>query len=605
LIVKSFITLFFDGMPMKPSKKRLRRKYQWTLTGGVLTLLLTGCSSPMERTIEQQLRDQLAASQRQYIQESAKASTVRVSRAPSEVENELSDERRAELDKISGPTAYQNAPFVLGSSLTGQTQEETATVAMTLQQAIHLAVKNNLTVQVDRLQPAIAQTQVTQAEAVFDAVLFMNYDFQRLDTPTPVRIGAISNLRSSHVHSQTMTGGVRKNLSTGGQVSVQTGFSRNYIDPSTYVANSYYTANLMASITQPLLRNFGSDVTLAEIELASNNRDRSIETLRITLLDTALETERAFWNLVLARQQLLIQTRLLERTIADRDQIKARVNYDASPVRITEANSFVELRRADVIRARQAVRVASDTLKRLINDPELSVASETLIVPADAPIEEAVEFSLADAIRTALDNRPEIKQALLLIEDSRIRQRVAENLRLPRLDATAAVRLNGRADGVIEAYSALEDRDYIDYLFGFQFEHPLGNREANALYRQRQLERQASVLNYRRAAQDVVVEIKDALRQIESAYELIGATRAARRAASDNLRALERQEEVGVALTPEFLLDLKLSTQQRLADAEIQEMQALTGYNTAIASYYRTIGTLLERNRIEFKPEVE
>src|SRR5690606_33935326 len=143
----------------------------------------------------------------------------------------------------------------------------------------------------------------------------------------------------------------------------------------TYVANSYYTANLMASITQPLLRNFGSDVTLAEIELASNNRDRSVETLRITLLDTALETERAFWNLVLARQQLLIQTRLLERTIADRDQIKARVNYDASPVRITEANSFVERRRADVIRARQAVRVASDTLKRLINDPELSVAS--------------------------------------------------------------------------------------------------------------------------------------------------------------------------------------------------------------------------------------
>lgn len=589
----------------KQQRKLLKKRYTWQISTAALTLMLAGCTSPMERDIQAQLREQMAATNRQYVAASGVAQNVKVSRTPSDVEAELSDERRAELDEISGPTAYKNARLELGSSLTGESEAQTPTVAMTLQQAIQMAVKNNLSVQVSRLNPEIDQTLVIQAKAAFDAAFFANYDFQKLDTPTPLRniVPATGDFIQSTNH--TLTTGIRKRTATGATATIQTQFG--YIDqlPSSYVVNSYYTANVMASITQPLLRNFGPGVNLAQIELAASSRDQSNQELRVVLLDTALGAERSYWNLVLARQQLLIQLRLLERTIEDRDVIKKREPYDASPVRVTEANSFVELRRADVIRARQTVRVASDALKQFINDPELSVAGETLILPSDAPIEEPVEFNLTDAIRTSLQKRPEIKRSLLLIKDTEIRQRVASNLRLPKLDMTAGVRVNGRSQGNIsDAYRHMSDGDFIDYLFGIQFEQPIGNRQADAFYRQRTLERSASVLAYRRQAQDVVVEIKNALRQIESAYELIGAARAARRAASDNLRALERQEKAGINLTPEFLLDLKLSTQQRLADAEIQEMQALTDYNTAIANYYRTTGTLLERNQIDFKEDV-
>lgn len=589
----------------KRQRKLLKKRYSWLVSTTAVTLLVAGCTSPMERDIQAKLREQMEATQRQYMNAAGPAQNVKVSRTPSDVEAELSDERRAELDEISGPTAYKNARLDLGSSLTGQTEEQTPTVAMTLQQAIQMAVKNNLSVQVSRLNPAISQTQVIQAKAAFDATFFINYDFQKLDTPTPLRnvIPVTGDFIQSTNH--TITTGIRKRTATGATATIQT--QTGYIDqtPTSFVVNSYYTANVMASVTQPLLRNFGPEVNLAEIELAASARDQSNQELRTVLLDTALGAERAYWNLVLARQQLLIQLRLLERTIEDRDVIKKREPYDASPVRVTEANSFVELRRADVIRARQTVRLASDALKQFINDPELSVAGETLILPADAPIEEPVEFNLTDAIRTSLQKRPEIKQSLLLIKDTEIRQRVASNLRLPKLDLSAGVRVNGMSENALgRAYENIGDGDFIDYLFGIQFEQPIGNRLADAFYHQRKLERSASVLAYRRQAQNIVVEIKNALRQIESTYEIIGAARAARRAASDNLRALERQEKAGINLTPEFLLDLKLSTQQRLADAEIQEMQALTDYNTAIASYYRTTGTLLERNQIDFKEDV-
>jgi outer membrane protein len=83
---------------------------------------------------------------------------------------------------------------------------------------------------------------------------------------------------------------------------------------------------------------------------------------------------------------------------------------------------------------------------------------------------------------------------------------------------------------------------------------------------------------------------------------LIGATRAARRAAADNLRNLEVKERSGQALTPEFI-DQKLRSQDRVADAEMQEIQALTQYNASIAKLYQTMGTLLEHNKIELKPD--
>jgi len=43
---------------------------------------------------------------------------------------------------------------------------------------------------------------------------------------------------------------------------------------------------------------------------------------------------------------------------------------------------------------------------------------------------------------------------------------------------------------------------------------------------------------------------------------------------------------------------LKLSRQEALAAAELAEVQALTGYNAAIADYYDATGTALRRNGV-------
>jgi outer membrane protein TolC len=203
-------------------------------------------------------------------------------------------------------------------------------------------------------------------------------------------------------------------------------------------------------------------------------------------------------------------------------------------------------------------------------------------------------------VTTALRHRPELRQALLEIDDASIRQRVADNQRLPDLTLNAQMQYRGLDGKLDEAYDELSEADFIDYLVGAQFEQPIGNRAAEAQFRQARLARQQAVLGYKRAVQEVVLEVKTALRDVETSFELIAVTRAARRAAAENLRALLEREEKGEALTPEFLLDLKLNTQQRLADAEIRELQAIVDYNISISRLYQATGTLLERNQIEF-----
>lgn len=558
-----------------------------------------GCAGPLDRTAEEQFREELIAAQRQQLA-ARSAGTVEIVRTPSEVEQQLEEEGRIEvLDAMSGPQAYdQLTPEVIGPDLLGE--EGAEIVRISLPEAIQQAVEHNLPLAVARLGPAIAETQVEAAEAAFDWLFFTDAEWSKLDTPQPA--GSITGLSGDQRDERwSVTPGLSKPLYSGGRFDIQTSLSRIEEDPSFFITPSYYDADVLVSLTQPLLRGLGSDVNRAEIYLAENARRAEVENLKQTLLDLAFSVEQAYWDLVLAQQRVMIQSRLLERTIEDRNRLLPRIEFDVSPVRITEANSFVELRRADVIRAQAALRQASDALKRLINAPGMPLTDETLLIATDTPAETPISFNLSEAVTTAIRTRPELERALLDISDAAIRLRVADNALLPILDVRAAVGVNGiDSDNAGGAYDSLGQLEYIDYILSGRFEYPLGNRAAESLQTARRLEQQQAALNYRNLVQARVLEIKNALRAVLTTYQLIGATRAARRAAADSLRAIEEQEAAGVALTPEFLLDLKLRTQERLAEAELQEIEAITNYNTAIAAFYEAVGTLLDRNGIGY-----
>ena len=405
--------------------------------------VLTGCKKgPLYETESERMRAIVMQAQQEHLQRIANAGVVKVSRDKSDVEAELTSERRQELDEMSGIVAYEDDKPQYGKSLIGG--EEVSVVEISLERAVELAVEGNLDLRVIRLVPAITEQQVVQADAVFDVVLFGDVSWQKLDTPQPP--GALPGL-SNDVQSEDLafTAGLRKLLDTGGTVTLQTDLTNNERTPSLFTVNDYWTSDVILGISQPLLRGFGDEVNRAQVVLTENAEMADVARLRQTMLDVVFSVEQSYWQLRFSLQRLKIQTRLLDRTIDDRDRLVKRRDFDVSPVRIAEANSFVELRRADVIRARQQVRDASDALKRLINSPELPLAGEVLLVASDSPNESPIEFSLLDALTTALDQRPELEIARLAITDAGIRQKVADNAKL-RSRAARIVAALGHCD---------------------------------------------------------------------------------------------------------------------------------------------------------------
>lgn len=569
----------------------------------MLSLLSAGCESPLRASGEADLRRSVVEKvQRELAEGRANPALRETTRDVGVSRLDLKPETLKTLDEMAGPGAYVGRELPLPEDLTATPAR---TVTISLEHAIRSAVERNLQVQFARLAPAVSGAQLVTAEAAFDWTFFSNLEYTNVDEPRSRQStsGILTGVSSEQRQAVSSTTGLRKPLETGGSFQVQqeliytdnsTPGLRVSPDPASQLA-------VTVQLDQPLLRNFGSDVALAQVRLSRNAERESVARLKRDLISTVTDTERAYWQVVQAKRDLEILRRLLERGVEVRDQLAQRRTLDATPAQIADATARVERRRADLLRAQTALRRASDRLKLLINDPDLPVGGEVILLPADSALDAPVAYSLADSITTALEKRPEIQQAILSIDDTSIRQRVAEQNRLPQLDMRLQTRFLALEDNAGEAYENL-DGSFVDYLVGLFFEQQIGNRAPEAELRRRRIERMQATISYQNTVQQIVLEVKNALDNMTTSYKLIEQTRTSRYAATEVLRALLVEKETIRGYTVERL-DLELNRQESLANAEREEVAALIDYNVSLAELAAATGMALERNRIDFKVE--
>jgi outer membrane protein TolC len=157
--------------------------------------------------------------------------------------------------------------------------------------------------------------------------------------------------------------------------------------------------------------------------------------------------------------------------------------------------------------------------------------------------------------------------------------------------------VQGLGEEYRDALSDQSEFDFIDYAVGLQLEIPIGNRAARAIWRRAQLQRSQAIDQYRALIDQVSVDVKVAVREVETTWdEMIGSTRA-RFAAADALLAIEEREKANEPLTPEFV-NRKLDLQAQLAQAQSREAEATSNYMVAISGLERAKGTLLRYNNI-------
>ncbi|MGN6627932.1 MAG: TolC family protein [Tepidisphaeraceae bacterium] len=477
-------------------------------------------------------------------------------------------------------------------------------VRLSLREIEQRAVANNLNVQVSGYNPGIDETSVTEAEARFDPEAFGGVTYTHARGP----LGQFAADNSDQLQFQA---GLRQQLPSGGQVELA--YTPTHVvfangNSGTFTSHDFWTSQVQLQLTQPLLQNFGNAVNHARIVINRLKQRVTLLDFRHDVEDLVKNVEQTYWQLVQARQNQMILERLLQRTLDTADIVSKRFGQDVTLEQISNSVSRVETARADLIRARQRVKDLSDQLKGYMNDAEYPIGSQLLILPSDQPVEVPISFDMTDTVNTALANRYDLGQQQLRVDSAGVALEVAKNNKLPQLNLVGNI--GNTAGGIYTNSTGVElDQGFgngfndlftsnrFSYSVGLQFTQKLGNREANAIYRRAQLQRQQAITQYQQLIEQATLEVKVAQREVETRWQLIAQTRSARFAAAKALEVIETLARGGEPLRPDFV-ERELQRQQDLANAEQAEAEAVAGYNIGIADLEQKKGTILRYNNI-------
>ncbi len=460
-----------------------------------------------------------------------------------------------------------------------------------LNEAVMRALANSLDIRVVSYDPEISRQEMVQAAAEFDYIIFGELLYEKVDQQVS------SSFLAGDEFTRRWKAGLRQKTITGAQWELAWTFTKNF-DVSAFAAmQRSYDNRIVLEVTQPLLRDAWPEFNLAALRIARLNHRVSMSDFRREVEQIVTDVISAYWLVIQARRDRMILQALLRRTIETRDRIDKRRAVDATDVEFKQSEAAVATRRAQLILSEKVVGDAQDRLTRLLADSQLNLLSDFEVVPTTPMTTERVQLDPTDQLLAALRYNPFLEQARLAIDIARVNIRVATNQALPRLDFSLTTTFQGLGPTAHQAGENFETGDFISYRFLFSLEYPIGNRERIAKLRLRKAERFKAIATLQNTADRVAVQVRAQIRLAGTAYEEMAATRQAVEASRDQLEALDATEELR-RLTPEFL-QVKLSAQETLSDAERALLRSEVSYNVALVELARVTGTVLELHRVK------
>jgi len=483
--------------------------------------------------------------------------------------------------------------FVSATTLVGSAVAEPPTRTLSLAECRVLALEKNLNFRVSRLGPARSEAGVSSALADFDPRFSASIGGTRTQQPNSLvydpttgkyisrSVPAQNSIRSSV--------GIAKDFAFGTNASLSV--NNNWAKGS---GSSTYGSNLSLNVTQPLLRNFGREVNESGIRLARNSLDISMSQLEASAISTVEQVEGAYWDLVnaieglkVAQLSLQVAQQLLERS-------RARAESGAQAVRdVLQAEAGVAAAQQEIISAQATIRDAEDNLKRLTDltaDPQ---GWQLTVVPVDTP---HIQYQLPPTdtlVVIALRRSPSVYQARKTLEASELTLRIRSNGLLPSLYASTGVTL---VDGDLTFGKSMDDiakASYPSWSAGLQLSIPLGNRSAEASYRQAALDVRSAELKLESSRQQVYADVRAAVRRVETSRLQIAAAAETRRLQEANLE--NEQERLRLGLSTNYDV---LQVEKDLAAARRSFLQARTEHEKALLALDRAAGRLLEARNI-------
>jgi outer membrane protein len=464
---------------------------------------------------------------------------------------------------------------------------------LSIDDAVKLALEQNLNVQVERLNPELQALAITQARTSWTPTLTTGFTGRTQDSPPS---SFLSGATEGKITNKNVSGnvGIEHLLPFGTYYQVSYDSSRTTTNNAFSSFNPELGANLDFTVIQPLLRDFKIDTARFNLYVARKNKEISDVGLQQTIAATIRSVKNAYWDYKYSLASLDVARQSLDLARESLRDTRSRVEIGTlAPIDIVEAESEVAQREEAVITAEAAIGQTEDQLRSLIYDPAKNDLWNLRLEPADPVPTQVQGVDIDAAVRRALRERTDLVQGRKTLERTGISERYYRNQSKPAL--TARVDYNATGIGGTELVRggdtfpppviATANRPYSELLrdvfgsafptwtFSLNMSYPIGTSSAKAALAQTRLAERQTQVNLRSLELQVVTQVRDAARQLMANSKRIDATRAARVLAERRLEAEEKKFAAGMSTS--FLV---FQAQRDLSLARNTELRATLDY---------------------------
>jgi outer membrane protein TolC len=477
-------------------------------------------------------------------------------------------------------------------STTSQPATQPTELMLSLPMVRKLTVENNLDLRVDLLNPTIAKTSLTEAQAQFEALFTTNVNYTNTNEPTG------SSLESSKSNDFNVSPGLVLPLQTGGTIALGAYADRYKSNNSFQFLNPYYDSNAFVQITQPLLRGAGTDATAANIRVAFYEYQSQEAGTKLQLIRVLADADRVYWRLYAARAEALVRKQQYDLAVAQLERARRQVTSGAAAqIEVIRAQSGVADSLENIITADNDVRQRQRDLKRMMNAPGLEMESSTILVPITEPHALGLRLDGPHLATAALNGRMEMLQDELAIAEQEANVAFARNDMLPLVLLQYQYQINSLGPTLDDSLTQLRQANFGNNTLSVQVQVPIGNEAARSRLRRALANRLQQLATRDQQAAAIRQEVLDAVDELETNWQRILAARERVALAARTADGEIRQFDQGLRTSTDVL-----SAQTDLADARSAEVAAVSDYQISQVDIAFATGTLLGEAGVDWQP---
>lgn len=447
---------------------------------------------------------------------------------------------------------------------------------------------------------AITNTSIDQQNSQFDPFLSINNSWNRIENPSAIfdalnpGRSLITGLRTDNFNSTT---NLSKQNALGGIWDLGLNVSPSRFQPGVFPLSPQTRSSTSLGYTQPLLKGGRVGANLAPIVLARIDTERSYFQFKDSVQENVRGVIEAYWSLVAARTDVWARRQQVDQLTEAVRRITARVEQnidnraDLAQAKLTLANF-----RANLVASEANVIQREAALRNILG---WAPSDGMRVIPISPPNRERFVPDWSQINELAGERRPDVIELKLILEADEQQLQIARNNALPQVDAVGLYRWNG-LEGTMPNGSNISSNSgaFTDWTLGVNFSVPLGLRQSRAALRSIELLIARDRANLQQGLHNAAHSLATSVRAIDQQYEQYLAFREAREEARVNLDAQLLRYR-----TQQTILLNVLQAATDWGNAVSAEANALTQYNSQLATLERQTGTILETHAISFLEE--